>query len=57
MVEWALDGTSAQQCLRKAAQAYLEDIFTMIANELAQGTAAKVISHADARHRVPTCRT
>jgi hypothetical protein len=54
MVEWALDGTSAQQCLRKTAQAYLEDVFTMIANELAQATAAKVISLADARHRVPT---
>jgi hypothetical protein len=53
MVEWALDGISAQQCLKKATQAYLEDVFTIIANDLAQSTPTKVISHADAQQRVP----
>jgi hypothetical protein len=53
MVEWALDGSSAQQCLNKAAQAYLEGLFNIIANELAQATPIKVISHADAEQCVP----
>jgi hypothetical protein len=53
MVEWALDGTSAQQCLEKAAEVYLREVFTIIASELAERTAARVISLADARRRVP----
>jgi hypothetical protein len=42
MVEWALDDSSVQRCLGRAAQAYLEDVFTMIANALAEETAARV---------------
>lgn len=54
MVECALDGSSAQQCLKKSAQAYLEQVFTIIANELAQTSPVKVIRHADALERVPS---
>jgi hypothetical protein len=53
MVEWALDGTSAQQCLTKAAGVYLDEVFTVIANELARRTPPRVIDLTDARHQVP----
>jgi hypothetical protein len=52
MAEWALDGTSAQLCLTKAAQVYLEEIFRGIAVELA-ASMGRPISLADARQRVP----
>jgi predicted Zn-dependent protease len=54
MVEWALDGSSAQQCLKKSAQAYLDQVFTIIANELAHASPVKVIRHTDALERVPS---
>jgi hypothetical protein len=56
MVELALDGVSAQQCLMKAAQVYLEEVFHLIGRTLAPKPPAKVISYADAKQRVPADR-
>jgi hypothetical protein len=54
MVEWALDGTSEQQCLYKAAQAYLEEVFRIVALDQAEQTPSRTISEANARRRMPS---
>jgi hypothetical protein len=54
MIERALAGTSANQCLLEAAQTYLDELFTAIANDLVAETGMGVITQSDARQHVLT---
>jgi hypothetical protein len=56
MTELVLDGISAQQCLKKAAQVYLEDVFNTVTRDLARATIGGAVSYAYAEQYVPADR-